>query len=274
MLSREVELQLQELLDNRPNEEKAPIRYRNKRKDIIKNAKRGDGYNLIHSIVNKRMEEELLKHPPLLDKRSVLLKISQIEDYVYTESNERMFSREELDERFEGYIVTQNQSPFTDKVQLVARKCRWGINLADDIHYIPHIRMNTVVIEGKEGNMDCLNRLTFRLDDVYEVLAGHLSKSDIEYVYNVFYQKAYTELLNEKRNTLKSNPSNIISKDEYQTLQLVLKYQRQSNWIKKKFVERKKSTLRNYIYNQLRNNGDYGLLHNNVDLFEVEYFVY
>lgn len=287
-LREDVELQLEELLENRPNEVREPRRRRNRMKDIKKDALRGD-QRLKWILLDEKVEELEKEREFEIEEDKVKLRLVRVEDELEVENLYRMLSQEELKERYDGYSVTQTKKIMNFGVseegnewldvgtRLEAKRRVWlvdimeyeGVNVPDRL--IGDLRVGLV---SKELNLDNIegNRYTLKEfkkevrpyieEDVYKVLIKDI-ENDIE-----------RRLKNRTRFSEREEAFNKLDEEDKKMVRRINRYGKRSKWYDKKYVYRNRSKLRDYLKKELERDGDFGLTHHKTDLFEETDWVY
>lgn len=284
---KEVEEQLEELLENHPNEEKPERRRRNKKKDLVKKAKRGEGYKLIHSIIDTRIEEKIKQNPIELSVDDLLVTTYQkvVSNYYYIDA---MLSQEEIEEMYPDCSVTQNKkllyvstetnedgsekNNYEKVIELAVKQYEW-IFTTDSYSGISSERF------GMTFASDCpmpenLVDIEFPINQLSNLFGSVLGAGNINDIYNHLYNVRLDYNTRELYDYYEKNLDEVLTEEELEKVRKIKEATEESNWIDEVYVERNRSALRMYMDKELQNNGDFGLLDNQVDLFEESYFVY
>lgn len=271
LLSNEVETQLQEILINRPNEEKEPVRKRNKKKDVSKNINRGNGHNIERFIIDKQLA-------PLIDSRINELKLDgkviymtqlPAEEKVYY--IKEMLNNEELKKLYPECSVTQTKKQ--DIVELVARKYRWALTPMSFKPYEYTVR-NSVVISSSIPDVDNIYKRKYKMSDIEDIkllpFIHTIDDSTLSRIVSI--TKSYHAQVIE--NNVHLNKHKYIDKESAEILRLIESNKGKSNWFNKEEIHIRRNELNAYIKKELERNGDFGKLDNRVDLFQTREYIY
>lgn len=260
-LSEDVELQLQSVLDNRPNKEFKERRSTKKMKDIKKQALRGSSYvmdSILESKVNKMTESNPLGFN--IDREIIEFRSFGTDEY--TSYYMDFLSKEEIRNYYPGFIVEQVKDK-NGIVQVKYKRAGWviktyGMTLSsrNSWRHLPTLSMQ----DNFTGSVMEFKRF---------ISSRHDDDSAEDVMRYIFYriQEAYD---NEVKLTAYSNLNN----HEREIIRTTLEGYKESNWSSKVHVSIRRSSLKNYINKELLSSGDFELLHNKVDLFEDVEYVY
>lgn len=289
-LREEVELQLEELLENRPNEEKEPRRRRNRKKDIIKDALRGN-QRLKYILLDEKVEELKREREVRLDEEEVLLRLVREDDDVIVENLYNMMSREEIERYYKGYSVTQNKrvrdygesekgNEWLDVcVELKAKRRVWGVDIIKQGDLIIPRRsifgdLNKIGLVSKELTLANMEDTVYTLKEFKEAIRPYLH----EEVYDIFIGDI-EKLLRQRLKSrswidVREEAFHHLEEEGKETVRMINKYGNKSRWYDEKYIYRNRSALKSYLKKELERDGDFGLTHHKVDLFEETDWVY
>lgn len=260
-LSEDVELQLQSVLDNRPNKEFKESRSTRKMKDIKKQALRGNSYimdSILESKVNKVAENNPLDFN--VDREIIEFRSFGMDEY--TSYYMDFLSKEEIRNCYPGFIVEQVKDN-NSMVQVKHKRAGWviktyGMTLSsrNSWKHLPTLSMQ----DNFTGSIKEFKKFLSSRHDAD-------SAEDVIRYINYRIKEAYD-------NEIKLAAYNSLNNHERDIVRTTLEGYKESNWSSKVHVSRKRSSLKNYINKELLNDGDFQLLHNKVDLFEDVEYVY
>lgn len=270
-LSNEVEIQLQEILTNRPNEEKEPTRRRNKKKDVIKNVKRGYGHNIERSIIDKQLlpiiNDKL--NELVMDDKKVYMVMLPVEEEIY--HVDKMLNLEELEDLYYGYSVTQTKKG--NAIELVARKYHW---ILTPLNYKPlrYTGRNGVFISSDIPDVDGIYKREYLLTNIKDIqllpFVDKISDADISKLHEVVVNYHESKLIND----IYSDKYKYIDKESSDILRTIEKSRNKSNWYNQEEIHIRRNELNAYIKKELERGGDFGKLDNRVDLFQTREYIY
>ena len=270
-LSKKVEIQLQEILENRPNEQKVPVRRRNKEKDVIKKIKRGSGYNIERSIITKQLAPIIDEKINMLDLSNKIIKLVQLPINEETYYISEMLNQEEIQENYPGYSVTQTKR--NDTIELVVRKYQWALTPMRIKPY-KYTDKNSVVISSSLPDTDNTPVREYRLSNVLDIAnlpfiknSEEINLREVEKITQEFYEK---EIMDD----VYLNRSLYIDKESSDILRLIEKNKYSSKWFDQENIYIRRNELNSYIKEELKRQGDFGKLDNRVDLFQIREYIY
>lgn len=282
-----IENQLNELLLNRPVEEKPIVRKRNKIKDYIKQIRTGDGYSIKRRIIDQSLGNYLNQHPITdISPKKVQIQLQKLEPLKIVKELDSHMCMADLNQQFTGYHCTQNtefvyrgvhigrqglETHIYDKVvKLTAIKYRWFLQQVDNGQLLPVNQFSDgFIIESAHVDSNFDDEQLIPLNQFLELFRDHLSENDLSKMYDSFYEKANRTNYQNELNHLNQNPAKYLTLNERDVLQKI-----SAGYYGPEFDYAKDITNRSevkiYLDKQLRANDSFDKLHNRVETFLKE----
>lgn len=222
-LAKNIENQLQEVLDNRPNEEKEEHRRRQKHKDIIKKAKRGSARSIESTILNKHLQPVIETELSKVDLDDVVVHISDMRTKTRIKYTDKMLGHDEIENLYPDTTVTQTRR--NGKIEFVEKEY-WWILSTRLISPIYANKTNSVTIKNRHSHLkiDNYDKLTF--GELKTLIHEELPKHKAKQIINELERLVLDYSREQIERKVYSHKYDYISEDDLKTLSIIKKYRK------------------------------------------------